>query len=242
MSEQTKNLLPALLLGIFAVDVFLNLLGEASRNVVLIYITKPVLITSLLLYFYLKTREAPSRFRTLMLFGLFFAIGGDTLLMLVEQSASATQFFIAGLGCFLITQIAYTLAFWNYLNAKTGLLAYRPWMALPLVLYGVGLLFYLWPDLPSDMRIPVGAYGVVITTMAVSALHLNGRVKKMVFIELFCGVLLFLLSDSCIALNKFKSAYISLPEPRLIIMITYLLGQYLIVQAAIKANNSGIIA
>lgn len=237
MSEKTKSLLPSIFLGVFALDAISNLWAEASHNVLLIYLTKPVLITSLLLYFYCKTLGVPSRFRTLMLFGFLFSIAGDTLLMFVEQSSNATQFFIAGLGCFLITQVAYTLAFWNYPNAKTGLLARRPWMALPVVLYGFGLLSYLWPDLPSDMRIPVGVYGVVITTMAVAALHLNGRLEKQVFIELFCGVLLFLFSDSCIALDKFKSAYISLPEPRLVIMITYLLGQYLIAQAAIKANN-----
>jgi uncharacterized membrane protein YhhN len=48
------------------------------------------------------------------------------------------------------------------------------------------------------------------------------------------GAILFILSDSVIALNKFKSDDLNIPMPRLIIMVTYILGQFLIVEGVIK--------
>ncbi|MCB0548246.1 MAG: hypothetical protein KDD19_11740, partial [Phaeodactylibacter sp.] len=49
---------------------------------------------------------------------------------------------------------------------------------------------------------------------------------------LMAGILLFILSDSLIALNKFRVDLVVIPYARLWIMATYLLGQYWIARNA----------
>jgi uncharacterized membrane protein YhhN len=52
---------------------------------------------------------------------------------------------------------------------------------------------------------------------------------------LFFGALLFLLSDSLIAENKFNSP---VPNARIIIMVTYIGGQFLIVKGVRDTLNA----
>ena len=74
---------------------------------------------------------------------------------------------------------------------------------------------------------PVNLYAVVITAMALSAWNTKSKVDNTVFFSLLSGALLFMLSDSLIAINKFR---VPLPAAGFWIMITYLAGQYLIVR------------
>ena len=86
------------------------------------------------------------------------------------------------------------------------------------------------------MLIPVVIYGITISTFGSVAL-LNYRGEKSTENLWLCiGAILFVLSDSLIALNKFY-------EPNEIygvaIMISYILAQFLICKALIvKTNNA----
>jgi len=62
------------------------------------------------------------------------------------------------------------------------------------------------------------------------ALNRSGRVGAMSFKLVFVGSLLFLLSDSMIAFNKFNS---DIPLAGFLIMITYVAAQYLIMRGLI---------
>ena len=53
---------------------------------------------------------------------------------------------------------------------------------------------------------------------------------------LFAGAFLFMISDTIIALNKFKSADLNIPFARIWIMSLYILGQFFIVMASAKIN------
>jgi hypothetical protein len=71
--------------------------------------------------------------------------------------------------------------------------------------------------------------------MAMSCLNLSGLLPATVFRPLFSGVLLFLLSDSILAADRFMSGHVALPFPGLLIMATYLAAQYLIATACVAA-------
>ena len=208
-----------------------HLIAEQLDVEWLVLATKPLLITILLIGAWdilKKPLTKPSRF---LLFGLFFSIGGDSLLMLVERGPRLPLFFLLGLGSFLIAHIWYLLSFRQMAQSKEGYLsAGKWWRAWPLILFWAGMLALLLPRLEVAMQVPVALYATAIVTMAMSAMHLYGILPNRWWRMLMAGVLLFVFSDAVIAINKFVTV---VPGARLLIMTTYLLGQYWIVEGAI---------
>ena len=200
----------------------------------LILITKPLLLTLLALWFYLISRPVDSVFKRFILIGLIFSIGGDSLLMLVENDPKREVFFLLGLGSFLVAQVSYTYAFLGFPGAKRGDIAQQPLRALPFALYLIGILGGLWLGIPAGMKVPVALYALAIVSMATAAFNLRGLIIREHFLGLMAGVLLFVLSDSFIAVNKFGQP---LPYARLLIMSTYLAGQFLIAWNAYVATK-----
>lgn len=217
------------LLYLFILISAAHLWGIVTYNSALSFYSKPLLLGTLSLYFFLSTRLADSRFRKRILAGLIFSIFGDTFLLF-----EGTLYFLLGLSCFLITQISYLTAFLSLQSLRDGSLGRSPWLALPFLAYLIWLLSYLWGNLPGDFRWPVLIYGVVITAMALGSINLYKRLPGSLFWRLLAGVLFFLASDSLIALSRFKNEGLALAEPGLWIMITYLVAQYLIATSGVK--------
>jgi len=216
---------------LFAIDAGLNIFAEGIQNIPLIYITKPLLMIFLGLHFYFN-KATDINYGRLILVGLFFSFLGDTFLMFRETGARSQQFFLLGLGSFLMTQGLYFWAFWKYANGK-GYIRKRPWIALIFLTFLISNSLFLLPDLPSDFKIPVLIYSTVITLMVLSATNLYGVIPNAIFIYLIIGVLLFMSSDTLIGLNQFKKEELQIPYPRLAIMSTYILAQFLIVRGSI---------
>lgn len=83
---------------------------------------------------------------------------------------------------------------------------------------------WLFVDIPADMRIPVVVYAIVIATMAQSVANLYGYIPGHIFWNLMMGgAILFVLSDSLIAVNKFGHPFAG---GRLAVISTYIVGQY----------------
>lgn len=217
------------LIPLFGALALAEIYGEYTLTEPVILAVKPLLLTTLSLWFYLECRPMGSRFSRLVLAGLIFSIGGDTLLMFVEYGPQAEQFFLLGLGSFLAAQVCYAVAFWTYPGAKSGDIRQKPWLALPFLLYLLGILGMLWAGIPAGMKVPVAVYAAAIVTMAMGAFNLRGLLSREHFLGLMAGVLLFVLSDSLIAANKFGQP---VPYARVLIMSTYLLGQYFIARNA----------
>ncbi|MES2794478.1 MAG: lysoplasmalogenase, partial [Bacteroidota bacterium] len=100
------------------------------------------------------------------------------------------------------------------------------------LLFGLVTMLYLFPKL-GDLKIPVVLYFMAILTMVLSALtlwnsHSYGKI-------VFHGALLFMVSDSLIAINKFQFA---VPFAGFLIMSTYILAQWFIVDG-IKNKVTG---
>jgi uncharacterized membrane protein YhhN len=71
------------------------------------------------------------------------------------------------------------------------------------------------------MRAPVSVYVAVIVVMAIAAYLLTQRVAALTFI----GAVLFMISDSYLAFNKF---YSPLPLSGIVVMSTYIAAQWCI--------------
>jgi len=99
------------------------------------------------------------------------------------------QGFISGIYGFLLAQLAFIVAF---SKVKREL---APLTALPFAGYAAILLAYLWPSL-GDFKGPVVVYGAVITLM-------GWRAWVTQIASLRAGALLFMASDSLLAIEKF---------------------------------------
>ena len=85
------------------------------------------------------------------------------------------------------------------------------------------------------MMIPVIIYTVVILAMLTGAIN---RLKKVIALSywlVLSGAILFLISDSALAINKFGHPF---PGSSVLIMTTYLLAQYLIITGYIRQFRS----
>ena len=69
--------------------------------------------------------------------------------------------------------------------------------------------------------------------MVLFALNRRGRVSESSFRWVFYGALLFMLSDMLLAYNKFSVPF---SYANVAVMITYVLGQYMIVKGCIINN------
>lgn len=227
-----KTLQKQALLSLFVLLSVLHLYAEQCETEWFILLTKPILVSLLALWFWRETLAEVSGFRKFIFWGLIFSVGGDTLLMFVEHGPKLEMFFLFGLGSFLIAQLCYAYALLKFPNVKEGLVMQRKWLILPFLSYLLWLLSSLWEGIPGPMRLPVAVYATAVVGMAIAAANLRDRVSESVFWGFFSGVMLFVLSDSIIALNKFGGG---LPYARFSIMSTYLLGQFLIAWNACRA-------
>ncbi len=214
-----------MLLILYAVLSIVHLGAEELQAEWLILLTKPLLVTILAFWFWRVTAGTSSTFRKFLLLGLVFSVGGDTLLMFVEHGPQLEVFFLFGLGSFLIAQLCYSYALWYYPGVKEGIIFRKPWLIVFFLGYLAWILGTLWTGIPTPMRLPVGVYAAAIVIMAITAANLYGRTTPTIFWGFFTGVLLFVLSDTLIALNKFGEP---IAGARLAIMVTYLAAQFLI--------------
>ena len=94
------------------------------------------------------------------------------------------------------------------------------------MLFGVLMLMLMWTGL-GDLKIPVTVYTSVIMIMGISALFRKADGANLVLI----GAILFICSDSLLALNKF---YHGFEAADFWVMLTYILAQYFIVSGMIS--------
>lgn len=222
-------------LFLFWVNLVAHLIGIIVDHEWTILITKPLIMILLMIWFVSSIRLRFTPFSVLMLVAFLFSLGGDVALMMQDIPAyQMYPMFLLGLGSFLLAQLNYTIAFLSYPSGEKGFLRIRPIMILPFILFWVGINRYLWTDLAA-FQLPVLVYSAVITGMALACLNSTTRIHHEASRKLMIGVVLFLCSDTLIALSRFATK-IEVPESSFWIMLTYGLAQYFIVHGAIVAN------
>lgn len=186
------------------------------------FITKPLLMILLGCYCWWQAGGLYHPVRNFIFMAIIFSWWGDVFLLFAE-------FFIPGLISFLLAHILYTSFFlWVKPKPKSN---YKEWLIALLVLAYAGFFFqFLDPHLGA-LRIPVMAYTAVITIMLLSAVFAFG-IRGTQWGKLSVGgAALFVLSDSILATEKF---YVSFPGSSVLVMLTYGLAQWMIVDGSVK--------
>ncbi|MFD0860840.1 lysoplasmalogenase [Sungkyunkwania multivorans] len=191
-------------------------------------ITKPAVIGSLLVYFYLNSAHLIKEERRFLLLALVFLLLGDILFLKFDD----TFFFFLGMASFMLGNIMYSLAFHFYVShrfIRTIL------FSIVLLAYAYGLLNLIIDGLEA-LFVPVLIFMVVVFTMLQSAFsRLEAEVPRTAYFLVFTGGLLFMFSESIIAYSKFYKPF---PFEDIFIMLTYGLGQYFIIMGMTYKRNT----
>jgi len=174
----------------------------------------------ILLLAFASSRIATGAWRTGMVIALLFSALGDGLLGL---NGVIGDLFVAGLGSFLIAQLAYAQLFWRQRAADPR----RRWLAAAYIPVALGLAWLVLPAAGS-MAMPVLFYMLAITAMVTGAALADRP------LTLFAGACCFAFSDGVIAVNKFVT---ELPYAGLMIMLSYYLAQWLLWYGAMSMKQ-----
>ncbi|HMR85044.1 MAG TPA: lysoplasmalogenase [Niabella sp.] len=199
--------------------------GMAISNDVLLLIFKPLLVTSLLGYFISSTIQVSSTLKKWIIGALLFSIAGDTLLMFANNNE---LFFILGLIAFLIAHIFYIVCF-HTIRTKEGITG-KWYAAIIVAVYYFLIINFLLPHL-GGLKYAVIIYGLVISFMLLIAMHLYDLKDNLTARYILTGAILFVVSDSVLAINKFYQPY---TWGGWAIMITYTMAQWLLVKGCVR--------
>ena len=148
----------------------------------------------------------PKSYKTLIILGLFICMLADGLI----------YWFIIGLITFLIGHIIYIFAF-RRIKKNT----IPKWAAALLLLYGLIMIIWiagtLWTEGEFVLVVAVVLYIGVILTMGWHALQTGNRFA-------IIGAILFIFSDSILAINKF---IVAIPYEHALVMLSYYGAQFL---------------
>ena len=187
--------------------------SEAASRRGLHLITKPLTTGLIIAVAAVAAAPVPAAYKTFILAGLCFSLVGDVALMFPEK------WFTAGLVAFLAAQVLYIQAFRPLRGHPVS-----PATFLPFVLFGLLMFFLLAPKL-GPMKVPVFVYIAAITMMAgfAAARYVDrGGTRALLA---FLGAVLFLVSDSVLAYDRFAR---KVPGARIIVLGTYFPAQLLI--------------
>lgn len=199
------------LLTLFGVVAAVELAGVATGSTVAQWAAKPLLAPVLLAYLVGVRRRADP-----VAVGLVAATAGDVALLLPGRTA-----FLVGMGCFLVTQLAFGTAFVRHGRPRVGAV-----VAYPVLWAGANAL--LWGTL-GPLRLPVLGYSLALSLMAAAAAGVSRRVAL--------GGALFLVSDLLIGLG---AAGLRLPAQGMLVMATYAAALLLITTGWARAVSSGV--
>ena len=206
-------MLVAILSLLTFVSAILTILAAYQRRRLTLYLFKPLTILFVILIALQPKYSTSAFYRYAIIAGLLFSFAGDIFLMLPSDR------FVPGLVSFLFAHIFYIVAF-----IKESERALSFWNLIPFLLYGCLMLRVLWPHL-GRMRLPVVVYMLAILMMGWTAASRRIVTEQEGSLLAFIGALLFIASDSFLALDRFRGHFRS---AQLLILSTYFTAQWLI--------------
>jgi len=213
--------------ALFFIFAIIEVFGEYKDNDKIVYITKPLLMPMLILFYIFGVIDISSiaNVNWLIVVALVGGCAGDIFLMLKNEE----KWFLFGMGAFLINQLFYILAFFFSITDYT---TFNPW---GLFLLGPAILILIFTvprflNKSGDMKIPVLVYIGAILLMHIAALVRLSTVQGLASILIYIGSISFIFSDSSIAVNKWAGEF---TNARFIIMTTYVMAQFYITLGAL---------
>ena len=193
-----------------------------------LFALKPLTTVMVITHAWPRGADAPKQ-RRLVRLGLILSLAGDVFLLWPKEG------FLPGLVAFLLAHLAYIGVFCVPVR-----LAARPAVFVVYGAIAALILWQLWPGIPAPLRAPVVAYVVCLGTMAAQAgvwwrsSAARGSPDAPLARWAALGGLLFMVSDSLLAINKFAAP---LPLSSLWILATYWVAQWCIA-SALRAPTS----
>jgi uncharacterized membrane protein YhhN len=191
------------------------LLGEYLHVPALVYCGKPLATIATIVIAARSANAASAGYRAWITAGLACSLAGDVFLMLPQD------LFVAGLASFLVAHLLYIVAFVRHGGRA------RDTTAVGVFGFAALMLLLIWPALGA-LRWPVVAYVAVIATMAWQALarwrHIRTGDAQLAAI----GALVFLCSDSALAVRKFHGEFAG--------SVVVVLGTYWVAQWCIATS------
>ena len=214
---KTKNLTLSIFALVVTAELFSQIFGWSTIHM----IVKPILMPALAAYFFFSV-EKKDKLAFLVIIALLLSWLGDVMLLFQDINPI---YFMLGLVSFLLAHVTYILIFSKSSEGfKPKMFTYATGFLL--VMYGGLLLLLMWTGL-GDLMIPVIIYTSVIMIMGAMALFRKASGASVVLI----GAMLFIASDSLLALNKFYQPFAS---AGFWVILTYILAQFLIVTGMIN--------
>ena len=218
MSKKTKIILSEL---VFLITAMVDVYAVITENKVLEIIFKPLLMTTLVFVYLAGVEKADFWFVS----GLFFSFLGDVFLL------DKASYFTFGIASFLVTHLIYIKITVGFLEKYTKENIFMS--AIPFILLFIGVLYLTFENL-GFLLVHVMIYGITIATFGAITL-LNYRQKRTSEnLLLLLGAILFILSDSLIAVNNF---YSSQQAFNILIILLYLFAQFLICNVMIVKSR-----
>ena len=206
-----------MLRGLLSVLVFgsalLHIRAEYKGPRVHVYVFKPLTMVFIILLALQGERPDASLYKYAILAGLGFSLVGDIFLMLPLKRV------IAGLASFLVAHLCYIVAF--SAGIRLGVSGFLPALFL---LYVIIMFVVLFPHL-GKMKLPVLVYELVIVMMAWRAVERWAQIGDTGALLALAGAILFVISDSVWATNRFVRRYTS---AQALILSSYFCAQWLI--------------
>lgn len=201
-----------------------QLAGELYSIESLASVGKFLLMPTLgVVYWTFLDASTPATFNRRMMFALLFSYFGDIFLLFAQR---AELLFILGLLAFLVAHLAYIAAFTFVQNFNLKSLRSNLPALLAILVFYSSLMWSLFPHLDSIMVVAVPLYGLVICTMLFAVVNTRSILLPKAFKWLSWGGILFILSDTTLALIKFHPYFLPHPVHDFLIMLTYILGQF----------------
>ncbi len=195
------------LVGAFLLSGTLAIFGSEAGYPLLLFIFKP--LTTLMLFPLVGSFR--TLFTRLVAVGISFSLVGDLALL-----GNSNTHFLVGVGGFLLAHVAYIAAFVSKIVWSPRILGFT-------ALVGgatIALVLRVAPG-AQGLLLPVIVYAIALSLMVISALSTVGGALPLAPLAAV-GAVLFYISDSSLALNRFTAP---LPHAAFLTLGVYWLGQ-----------------
>ena len=184
---------------------YIFFIDTISQPLVMVFKLIPMLLILILAIMTKASNIIP--YKALIIIALIFCAFGDYTI----------QWFIIGLSCFLVGHLFYIRAFLSTKETSSPL-----WITICLSIYGVAMMIWIGGSLFKEenyiLALAVVLYIIVILIMGWSSFRTGSKLA-------IFGALLFIISDSILAINKFM---FPVTYSHQLIMLTYYGAQILI--------------
>ena len=169
--------------------------------------------------------------KKILLITLTFSWIGDIILMFADKGQ---MYFIFGLVAFLISHIVYIILFNKQPQTEINKNKTVLWLGIGVIMLYLSVMITLLLPSLGDLKTPVIIYALVISSMLLFAFKGSLHWMKPANISILLGAIIFVSSDTILAINKF---YVNLPLAGFWIMITYLIAQLSITSGILHLNQ-----